>query len=119
MMFKIITSGAMIGYLSASDAVHSHRCGRNRDSVIATTDDGLQYGYATDCARELEERGVEGAHALVKNWIRRGQLVSVAADTTRPVYAMADVLAVESATRRNGKRGRRLTIAMAMTQHLQ
>lgn len=87
--------------------------------MISTTDEGIQYGYAADCARELEERGVTNAHTLIKNWIRRGQLVSVAADTARPVYAMADVLAVESATRRNGKRGRRLTLAMGMTQHLQ
>ena len=88
--------------------------------MIVTDDNGqASYGHAIDCAHELEQRGVVNAEHLVYNWIRRRRLTKVGDFEGRPVYAMADVLRVESATRRNGKRGRRLTLAMAMTEHLQ
>jgi hypothetical protein len=75
---------------------------------MATSADDRLYGHAKDCADELEMVGVTNAHALLRDWIRRKKLKAIAEFDGRPVYAMTDVFRVELATRRNGKRGRRL-----------
>lgn len=87
--------------------------------IVTDPDGNPTYGHATDCAAVLLNAGVRNADHLIKNWIRREQLTKIGDFESRPVYAMADVYRVELATRRNGKRGRRLTLAMGMTQHLQ
>lgn len=82
--------------------------------IAADLDDQL-YGHAKDCADLLAQSGIPNAHMLIRNWIRRGKLLECGRYDGRPVYAMADVYRVELATRRNGKRGRRLTPVGSMT----
>lgn len=82
--------------------------------IAADLEDQL-YGHAKDCADVLTESGIPNAHDLLRDWIRRGKLHPVAHFEGRPVYRMADIYRVELATRRNGKRGRRLTSAPSIT----
>jgi len=87
--------------------------------MIATDANGQRYGHAKDCADELTNVGIPNAHDRIRDWIRRGKLTKTGDYDGRPVYAMADVFRVELATRKAGKRGRRLdnsrTIAHALS----
>lgn len=71
------------------------------------------YGHPKDLAEHLP---IPNAYDRIRDWIRRGLVkqycdpngVPVEADG-RPIYALADICAVELATRRNGEKARRLT----------
>lgn len=83
--------------------------------MIVEADDGRTFGHAKDCADVLTGVGVANAHALLRDWIRRGLLKPVTTYDRRPVYAMTDVYAVESSTRRGGKRKKLLAFSSTIT----
>lgn len=83
--------------------------------MIVEDREGIEYGHAADCAKALAESGIPNAHQLVRDWVRRGKLESILEFDGRPVYRMSDVYEVELATRRNGKRGRKLTNGVVIT----
>lgn len=80
--------------------------------MIVEGPDGREYGTATSLGQVLVDLGHANGAGLIRHWAAAGHLTAVGHAGRSPVYALADVMRIELATRRTATRrggARRLT----------